>query len=144
MAADERRRPRFATARAVQAQPSAYRIADRSGLSEGARRSNRGVPMRVLLIVAVALWAGSATLAQEPGAPVEPPPPTFPIPLPVDIVEDQAAADARERSEAEARQRELEHFGVRLDREGFPRTVCRDSNCMLEREASVHGSIPFG
>ena len=28
-------------------------------------------------------------------------------------------------------------------REGFPRTVCRDSNCMLEREASVHGSIPF-
>ena len=38
---------------------------------------------------------------------------------------------------------ELEHFGVRLNREGFPRTVCRDSNCMLEREASVHGSIPF-
>lgn len=37
----------------------------------------------------------------------------------------------------------LEHFGVRLNREGFPRTVCRDSNCMLEREASVHGSIPF-
>ena len=27
----------------------------------------------------------------------------------------------------------LEHFGVRLNREGFPRTVCRDSNCMLER-----------
>ena len=56
-----------------QAQPNGYRIADRSGLSEGARRSNRGVPMRELLIVAVALWAGSATLAQEPSAPVEPP-----------------------------------------------------------------------
>ena len=39
--------------------------------------------------------------------------------------------------------RSLEHFGVRLNREGFPRTVCRDSSCMLEREASVHGSIPF-
>ena len=37
----------------------------------------------------------------------------------------------------------LEHFGVRLNCEGFPRTVCRDLNCMLEREASVHGSIPF-
>ena len=27
----------------------------------------------------------------------------------------------------------LEHFGVRLNREGFRRTVCRDRNCMLER-----------
>ena len=50
---------------------------------------------------------------------------------------------ARALPRREPRPRDLEHFGVRLNREGFPRTVCRDSNCMLEREASVHGSIPF-
>lgn len=37
----------------------------------------------------------------------------------------------------------LEHFSTRLNRVGFPRGRESDSNCMLAKEAGMHGQVAF-